>query len=706
MEVGNYVPTYCGSSYTDLPMEIILKILGYLDASDLYVASLTCHRWFEASQHINDTQKLTINFTKIHFADNSPPANCYLNCLRNYAKIVLNNVDFGATEEFWNRCSDSIQEIAFLNCDLREKYLNAVLKNVNNLNALHIENCRELFMPGRLFDKDRDKKAICQACRNVTSLTLSHNRYLSDALFHRFVTIMPKLSSLDLSGCHISFHQGLYRKFYPDSQKDASESVLTFHYIFQFIECEAKSIKSLNFSTTLIDGAALTSLSEISDLSLEVLRLNSCDQLTNTGIISLVQKQLSLVELDLTSCVRLTDPGLMAICSSLTALKILKLRKCRAITDLSVKEIATLNLQILDISECEAITGRGIADGIAKSTNVLLKELYVSALNICEMSIIQIAENIPNLRVLDLSFCKNGVTNLAVQLIFKHLVWLRVLKLDYCDKISDAALTGFDMNTHLTAYEDNKLLISGKISSKEDVQNERNNADNESLRNAIREALNSSNPNERHPFKISLRSKAEEEIVNDAKRKKVMLEMYEHNDANADYSGFSINRAKGLKTLTLTACNKITDVSLKYAFRLLELRELSLSKCQQISSIGMDCLVKNCPSLEILNLSECHNISDKTIEMITIHLKRLTHLYLERCTLLSDHSLDHIAVNCTALKYIDVRSCRAMCSEPNLRLVNVTTLQHISMSKPGPYLVDTDLITMKRPRPPPMPLAF
>ncbi|XP_037031814.1 F-box/LRR-repeat protein fbxl-1 [Bradysia coprophila] len=707
MAEDNYVPPYCGSSYTDLPMEIILKILGYLNSSDLFVASLTCRRWFEATQHINTTMPLAINFTKVHFADHSGPASVFLNSLRNYSKITLNCVDFGTTDEFWDRCADiSIKEISFINCDLREKYLNSILKKVKNLEALEIENCRELFMSGRLFDKDRDKKTICHACRNVTSLALTYNRYLSDALFHRFATIMPKLNSLDLSGCHISFHRGLYKKFYPDSQKDASESVLTFHYIFQFIQCEAQLIKSLNFSYTLIDGAALTSLSEIGELKLEVLRLRSCDQLTNSGIISLVQVQPTLVELDLSSCVRLTDPGLMEICSSLSALKILKLRRCRAITDLGVKEVANLKLKFLDISECESVTGRGIIDGIAKVQNLSLMELYVSALNICEMSIIRIAENIPNLRLLDLSFCKNGVTNLAVQLIFKNLVWLRVLLLDYCDKISDAALTGFEMNTHLVAYEESKSRISGTI-SKEDVQRQQDNAGGEHLMDAIREAMNqSNNQNERHPFKISLRSKAEEEIVNDAKRKKVMLEMYEHNDTKSDYSGYSINRAKGLTKLSLAGCTKITDVSLKYSFVLPELQELSLSKCQQISSVGMDSLVKECPSLEILNLSECHNITDKTIEMITIHLKRLTHLFLERCTQLSDHSLDHIAVNCTALKYLDVRACRAMCSEPNLRLVNLSSLKHISMSKPGPYLVDADTITMKRPRPPPMPLAF
>lgn len=417
-------------------LQIILKVLGYLNSADLYVASLTCRRWFEATQHINKTMPLAISFTKVHFADHTGPASIFLSSLRNYSRITLNSVDFGTADEFWDRCADmSIKEISFVNCDLREKYLNSILKKVRNLEALEIENCRELFMSGRLFDKDRDKKAICHACRNITSLSLTHNRYLSDALFHRFVTIMPKLRSLNLSGCHISFHRGLYKKFYPDSQKDASESVLTFHYIFQFIQCDGGMLKSLNFSNTLIDGAALTSLSEIGELKLEVLRLNSCDQLTNTGIISLVQAQPTLVELDLTSCVRLTDPGLMEICSSLQSLKILKLRRCRAITDLGVKEIANLNLETLDISECESITGRGIIDGIAKIQNLSLMELHVSALNICEMSIIRIAENLPNLRLLDLSYCKNGVTNLAVQLIFKHLVWLRVLNLDYCDKV-------------------------------------------------------------------------------------------------------------------------------------------------------------------------------------------------------------------------------------------------------------------------------
>lgn len=200
--------------------------------------------------------------------------------------------------------------------------------------------------------------------------------------------------------------------------------------------------------------------------------------------------------------------------------------------------------------------------------------------------------------------------------------------------------------------------------------------------------------------KISLRSKAEEDIVNDAKRKKFMLTMFQRRElvTTENCSGFSIDSIRGIRTLRLTACNRVTDVSLKYTFHLLELRELSLSKCQQISSVGISSLIRQCPSLAVVELAECHNIDDKTIEMLTVHLKRLTHLDLERSQSLTDHSLDSLVVNCDRLRYLNVRGCRSMCSEPNMRLDSLRSLRDCIQSKPGPYMMDT--LTYKQPRPP------
>jgi hypothetical protein len=44
--------------------------------------------------------------------------------------------------------------------------------------------------------------------------------------------------------------------------------------------------------------------------------------------------------------------------------------------------------------------------------------------------------------------------------------------------------------------------------------------------------------------------------------------------------------SSGLQELDLCGCNRITDVSLKYAFSFLELQHLNLSLCQQVSVIS------------------------------------------------------------------------------------------------------------------------
>lgn len=421
-------------------LQIILHIMTFLPPSDILEAGLTCRRWLEASMHQSFTSKLQLSFSRVHLGnsgDISSPVLDFQNSERIYSRIYLHEVDFGQADEFWDCFGEHLSSITFNNCDLREKVFNGILQRLTNLQSLEIDNCRELFMSGRLFKSINDKSAIFTACSNVTSISLCNNRYLSDAIFNRVISAMPNIQRLDLSGCHISFHNGLYRKFYPDYEQDASENVLTFHYILQFIEARAAQLKEINFSGTLVDGSALIKLTEVENLKIEQLRLRSCDQLTSSGICAFVRQQCWLTELDLSMTVRLTDPSLIEICKCLCKLKMLKLRRCRAITDLSLKELHQLKyLEILDISECDAITSKGLLEGILKEPNGILREIYASALNICEMAIIRIAECLPNLLVLDLSFCKNAVTDLGIQMIFKHLIQLRTLNLEFCDKVS------------------------------------------------------------------------------------------------------------------------------------------------------------------------------------------------------------------------------------------------------------------------------
>lgn len=236
------------------------------------------------------------------------------------------------------------------------------------------------------------------------------------------------------------------------------------------------------------------------------------------------------------------------------------------------------------------------------------------------------------------------------------------------------------MESKIEQYEQNALLRENDIG--------RSAQDSDNMEAKLEMNVRYDEPNRNpNPHHISLRSKMEQQIVNESRRKVSLLNMCEQLANNGELNSsryYSIANLKGLRSLNLASCNRITDISLKYAFDFLELEKLSLSKCQQITAVGMEGL--KCPSIKVLNLSDCHNLCDHGIHVISTSLKRLTYIHIERCIQLTDISLDSISKHCKHLKYIDVRGCRSMCSEPRLKLQTVHSLQQILVSKPGPYI--------------------
>lgn len=629
----------------------MIKIFEYLHPTDILVAGLVCQRWLEASQHTDFIELFTLHFNQVNFSEDTPPIRDFLETFRTFKSVTFNNVEFGLTDKFWEILEGDITELSIKNCDLREKKLKEIFCAITRLKTLRIEACRELLMDGRLFDIEKENEELMETLKHVENLSLANNRYLSDALFNRIISFMPNIQRLDLSGCHISFHKGLYRKFYPGSQLEPSESVLTFLHISEYIQRHAGKLKYLNLSLTLIDGTSLESLANTPNLKLESLMLRSCDQISNPGIIKLVQIQQNLQSLDLSLSMRVTDQTIVEIIAALPKLKVLKTRRCRALTDISVKELMKLTeLRTLDISECDSITGIGIIDGIASKPFPSLRELYVSALNICSRTVMKITEAFPNLIILDISCCFNSVTDLCLQLIIKNLPLLRHLNLEMCDKITDAGLTGLSMSDQVSEYmeELRKEAEEKKAGSNNQNAPVRPSTSNPESPSQVIERL--MEEREQSYYKISLGSKAETEIKYDAKRKKAMQEMCEMSCGEESATEYSIAQLKGLRVLKLGGCNRVTDVSLKYCFKLQELKELGLERCYQVSIDGIKAIVYNCPSIEILNLSECHSINDKAVEHITENLHRLTYLSLEKCIQLTDFSLDYISMNCKTLR--------------------------------------------------------
>ncbi|CAD7011514.1 EIN3-binding F-box protein 2 isoform X2 [Ceratitis capitata] len=646
------------------------------------MAGRTCQRWRFALFNVEISKKILVRFSKLCLSDKLPPAIVFIKSERHFRNYYFDEVTFGPTEEIMSYIGKTAENIVFENVDVGDKQFCAILRLLPKIHSLTITRCSPLFMSGSFLDNDDDRLSLSLIFSNIRHLSLKDNQYLSDAILLRITEMMDSIYSLDLSGCHIAYHNAIQRRFYPNEFDIApSESILTFRIILRIISMHHRTLRNLDLSSTLLGAPSLIALSDlaIDGLQLQHLSLANCRQLNTISLQSFLKSQINLSTLDLSDTNCVNDSCIDVIVKNLPLIQELNIGGCTNISNVGASYLGTLKyLKNLNISHCDGIQSDGIKHGVAASKNVILQYLQMAHLQVCVETVKTLSKNLPELRVLNLGHCVNGVTDESVQSIIENLHWLRVLSLENCFRITDAALTGINISQLSIARNSNNSLDSLNPISV--------------LSLAERETINDSNMS----IKISLRSKAEEEIVRDAHRKKAMFAAYEMNlIEQCNVEGYNIKKIRGLNTLNLNGCHKISDVSLKYGIKLPELRNLSLANCQQISIIGFEQLVQDCPSIETLDLSDCESINDKAIQLVTSKLTRLRSLHISGCSQLTDHSLDAILINCKNLQTLSVHRCRSIYTDIEDRLAQMPTLRNLKMDN-MPNMDNVCLLRLKK----------
>ncbi|XP_028562781.2 F-box/LRR-repeat protein 14-like [Podarcis muralis] len=133
-----------------------------------------------------------------------------------------------------------------------------------------------------------------------------------------------------------------------------------------------------------------------------------------------------------------------------------------------------------------------------------------------------------------------------------------------------------------------------------------------------------------------------------------------------------LSRLTRLRTLNLSFCQRITDVGVGHlagitADGCLQLEELDLAGCGQLSDHAVRYVTQGLPRLVHLSLRFCGNIGDGALLSMSL-LSRLKSLNLSFCQRISDVGIGHLAGitsrGCLQLEVLDLEECE--------RLTNLT----------------------------------
>ncbi|XP_059478370.1 uncharacterized protein LOC132198380 isoform X2 [Neocloeon triangulifer] len=633
--------TMAGLTGNEMPTEVISYIMDFLPLGDRISASMTCRQWYEASKsrHLHTNEVVFIHSSRA-IKDLCPEAVIHPETFEvdpfseppPFQNFCFREVEVKTTGEmrhFWPRFGPNVRSLSLQNCEISEKAFNDILFLCPRLRHLHISGCNELYMSGKVLEGHDSLRMA-----HLTELELTNTRYISDSIFNRFISVAPNLQTVVLLGCNITCSSAVYGRFYPESKKllmnscfadgqfplDVATNVFTFENVLNVLA--VRKVTSLGLGVTSLAFDNLNALCEKLD-SVRVMNLRNCFQLVKGVEIIANSFSQSLQDVDMSECCFVSNEDMKHL-GRLTQLRRLNLNGCKNLENSTVLELKNLqNLNYLNVSNIEKITGPAILEAVTGMKK--LKHLFLNRLALLDSdSLLKILKQAPPLITLELACCMVPLIDAAVAVICNQHTTIKRLNLSNCPFVSDVGLTGLtDVPDYDFPAYSPTMLDASQASG------------------------------------FSLGSKAERQIVFEAKRKMEIAEQMTPFKKMMQQEGqniLGISKLKSLSSLDLSNCSRVTDLSIRNVFKFNQLKYLNLERNCQITDASLQLLVMYCPSLEELNIQECGKVTDLGINYLS-HLHRLREINVTGCDLLTDASLEALMKSKSPLRAVSLQRC-------------------------------------------------
>ncbi|CAK7233275.1 SCF ubiquitin ligase complex subunit [Sporothrix bragantina] len=340
---------------------------------------------------------------------------------------------------------------------------------------------------------------------------------------------------------------------------------------------------------------------------IERLTLTNCKNLTDSGLIPLVQNSTHLLALDISGDEHITEATLFALAEH-----------CR-------------RLQGLNVSNCTRISNEGMIR-LAESCKYIKRIKLNDCSQLTDEAVTAFALNCPNILEIDLHQCRL-VTNQPITDLLAHGQALRELRLANCELISDTAFLSLPNDQ---VYEHLRILDLTSCVRLTDSAVERIIAVAPRLRNLVL---------------AKCRNITDNAVLSIAKLGKNLH--YVHLGHCSQITDEAVKRlvqsCNRIRYIDLGCCVHLTDESVTRLATLPKLKRIGLVKCSNITDESVNALAKanqrhrqrrdaegnivenqyySHSSLERVHLSYCTNLTIRGIIKLLNACHRLTHLSL------------------------------------------------------------------------------